>query len=132
MNVYNQIINPNTGRKVNISGKIGKQILKNYVQVLNNSQSGGEPETPSWKKKVKRAMFKIKIINGWSKLVKSKLYQIDSEILDSIEEKYLAISNNSSRFINKSVYDVFDNIELSWVKAISKKLYVEYTDNPKL
>ena len=32
---YNQITNPRTGRKVSINGKLGKQILKNYIGYLN-------------------------------------------------------------------------------------------------
>ena len=35
--MYNFIINPNTNRKVNISSKLGKKILNNYI----NSMSGG-------------------------------------------------------------------------------------------
>ena len=36
--MYNQIINPATGRKVNVNGKIGKQVLQQYRE-----QMGGEP-----------------------------------------------------------------------------------------
>ena len=38
MNNYKFIINPTTGRKVNINGKLGQQILNNYTQL---SQTGG-------------------------------------------------------------------------------------------
>jgi len=36
--MYNQIVNPATGRKVNVDGKIGKQVLQQYKEQL-----GGEP-----------------------------------------------------------------------------------------
>jgi len=36
--MYSKIINPKTGRAVNVNGRIGKQILKNYIDVMN----GGE------------------------------------------------------------------------------------------
>jgi len=36
--MYSKIVNPKTGRKVNIYGKLGKSILMEY---LNNSMSGG-------------------------------------------------------------------------------------------
>tara|TARA_B100001094_G_C18164522_1_gene791261 strand:+ start:1074 stop:1814 length:741 start_codon:yes stop_codon:yes gene_type:complete len=42
--MYNKIVNPNTGRKINTSSKLGKKILKNYFKQL-----GGKPdkdETP--------------------------------------------------------------------------------------
>jgi hypothetical protein len=32
---YNQIVNPETGRRVNINGKIGQKVLKNYIQEMN-------------------------------------------------------------------------------------------------
>ena len=46
MNKYNimeyyKIINPKTGRRVNLNGKIGKQILRNYIQEMN----GGAKDT---------------------------------------------------------------------------------------
>ena len=31
---YNYIVNPETGRKVNVTGKLGKQILKNYLKFI--------------------------------------------------------------------------------------------------
>ena len=33
---FNQIVNPKTGRKVNVNGKLGKQILQNYINELYN------------------------------------------------------------------------------------------------
>ena len=32
--MYSKIINPLTGRKVSITGKLGKTVLRNYLQVL--------------------------------------------------------------------------------------------------
>ena len=36
--MYNKIINPVTGRQVSIFGKLGKKILKNYINMI-----GGAP-----------------------------------------------------------------------------------------
>ena len=36
--MYSKIVNPKTGRKVNINGGIGKKVLKNYLYFLK----GGE------------------------------------------------------------------------------------------
>ena len=41
MSIYSKITNPLTGRKVNIDGKIGRQIIKNY---LNHLSGGSGPE----------------------------------------------------------------------------------------
>lgn len=35
--MYNQIINPNSGRKVSIYSKIGRNILRNYLSVIGGS-----------------------------------------------------------------------------------------------
>lgn len=37
--MYSKIVNPKTGRQVSINGRLGRQILKNYLIVLN----GGTP-----------------------------------------------------------------------------------------
>ena len=38
--MFSQIVNPKTNRKVNINSKIGKAVLRNYI----NIQSGGKVE----------------------------------------------------------------------------------------
>ena len=38
--MYSKIVNPSTGRKVNISSRLGRKILKNYLQVLKGGASG--------------------------------------------------------------------------------------------
>ena len=45
MDIYQYIVNPETGRKVNINGKIGKKVIKNY----NNQSAGADGEY--WKMK---------------------------------------------------------------------------------
>ena len=42
--MYSKITNPETGRKVNLFGKIGQQILKNYINVMNDGASRSEDE----------------------------------------------------------------------------------------
>ena len=36
--MWNKIVNPKTGRKVNINGKIGKSVLKNYINQLGGNE----------------------------------------------------------------------------------------------
>ena len=72
-------------------------------------------KSPSWKKKLKRALFKVKIINGWSKLVKDKLYAIDEKILDKLENKLNDILYHPDEYLNKHVNEVFDPEVSSWI-----------------
>jgi hypothetical protein len=39
--MYKYITNPNTGRKVSIYGKLGKQILNNYLKIQTGSSNEG-------------------------------------------------------------------------------------------
>jgi hypothetical protein len=38
MDKYQQIVNPLTNRSVSITGRIGRQILKNYLRVMSSSE----------------------------------------------------------------------------------------------
>lgn len=40
--MFDKIVNPETGRKVSIYGKIGKKVLKNYLNSLNGGSEGKE------------------------------------------------------------------------------------------
>jgi len=39
--MWNKIVNPETGRKVNINGKIGSKILQKYVRLMRQSTMSG-------------------------------------------------------------------------------------------
>ena len=64
---YNYIVNPETGRKVKINGKVGKTVLKKYAQVGGykacyiNWQCGKDKKCLHGRKKVG---FKIGFGNG--------------------------------------------------------------------
>jgi len=38
--MWNKIVNPKTGRKVNVNSKIGKSVLRNYMKQLGGAQQG--------------------------------------------------------------------------------------------
>ena len=40
--MYSQITNPSTGKKVNVYGKFGMNIIKNYIKILNNQVGGAK------------------------------------------------------------------------------------------
>lgn len=37
--IYNKIVNPETGRLVNIRGRLGRRVLRNYLTILNGGGS---------------------------------------------------------------------------------------------
>jgi len=42
--MWNKIVNPKTGRKVNLNSKMGKSILKNYIKQLGGAAGAAVPE----------------------------------------------------------------------------------------
>jgi len=42
--MYRKIVNPETGRKVNINGIIGKRVLRNYINLIGGSDNQPENE----------------------------------------------------------------------------------------
>ena len=48
---YSTIVNPTTNRKVNVNGKIGKRVLKNYIK-----QKGSATSVPLCSEKVRNEM----------------------------------------------------------------------------
>ena len=43
--MWNKIVNPKTGRKVNVNSNIGKKILKNYIKQLGGGKLKNNPQT---------------------------------------------------------------------------------------
>ena len=59
--MYNKIINPKTGRKVSIYGKIGKKILNNYIKFIGGAaaaESSTEYDESERKKNTKNFLNK--------------------------------------------------------------------------
>ena len=42
--MYNKIVNPLTGRKVSIYGKIGKEVIKNYLTQIGGAKCKNDSE----------------------------------------------------------------------------------------
>jgi len=58
--MYSKITNPETGRKISINGKLGKTILRNYINVLQ----GGDLTTKKSRKKIQKRKKNILIKGG--------------------------------------------------------------------
>ena len=52
--MWQKIINPKTGRKVSITSKLGKNILNNYINQLQNGGSGRVPSCKNLLKAIAR------------------------------------------------------------------------------
>ena len=127
---YSFIINPNTGRKVSIFGKIGQKVLKNY---LNNFQLGGSDlykqrgglrlcitGGPNRISILKKNNKKIILIGEehWRRAPTKVKEQIDRKIIEkSVSENCLHIVNLLKDTITKNKnkhYDLF--LEVSPLK----------------
>ena len=92
--MYSKITNPNTGKKVNVYGKYGIDIIKNYIEILNNHIGGDQERKKDMKKKKQhKKSISIKVLhyNGtisgsrelrkYNQAVVSKMYNtVDSDI----------------------------------------------------
>jgi len=58
--MYKKIYNPETGRKVNVNGKLGKKILRKYLYVLNGG-SGRNPSSATLNLGYLKSVGKIKL-----------------------------------------------------------------------
>tara|TARA_B110000208_G_C11743521_1_gene420821 strand:- start:835 stop:1134 length:300 start_codon:yes stop_codon:yes gene_type:complete len=94
--MYSKIINPKTGRKVNVNGRLGKSIIRNYIVFVNGGELGGKTKEALRKagnrQQYERRVKKLnKIRNmGKSKPVEQTLSeQIKSKITDRQLERRL-------------------------------------------
>ena len=94
--MYSKIINPKTGRKVNVNGRLGKSIIRNYIVFVNGGELGKKTKEVVIKadnrRQYERRVKKLnKIRNmGKSKPVEQTLSeQIKSKITDRQLERRL-------------------------------------------
>jgi uncharacterized protein YicC (UPF0701 family) len=58
--MYKTIVNPETGRKVNVNGKIGQRVRNNYKAQLGGGPSGGKTEPAVTTKKEEKKKKTLK------------------------------------------------------------------------
>ena len=64
--MYKKIINPKTGRKVSIYGKIGKKILNNYIKLIGgaaatDSDSDSDSDGDITEEQIQQEMFSLEV-----------------------------------------------------------------------
>ena len=104
--MWNKIVNPKTGRKVNLNTKIGKNILQNYLYFL---QKGGA-SMPNMLENI----WKYDIINGVATLI----INLGNMILKIIGDK--AVTFKQLLESGHSVNDIIEN------KLELKQNHIEY------
>jgi hypothetical protein len=77
--MYNKIINPNTGRSVKITSKLGRQILNNYITQLGGHTGPCAINKSSGRcRKSKKADGKCSVVNGrCQKIKKATVFSLD-------------------------------------------------------
>ena len=114
---FNTIVNPKTGRKASIYSKLGKSILRNYVNHLGGSLRGGaggnKEKTPkgalvtlvsSEGDKVEVAVSAIAI----SEFVNTMIYEDEEENMQEIP-----LPNVNTETLQKIVEFAFTHVEVS-------------------
>ena len=97
--MYSKILNPQTGRMVNIKGRLGREVLKKYLGVLNGGAAfmkmpNGQQATP--------------VSPWWQKLSQIKIPQLfkkHSRVLQDLVKKEGGIPHPGSKVGAKWQYD---------------------------
>ena len=66
--MYKKIINPKTGRKVSIYGKIGKKILNNYIKLIGGAavvNDNGQAMVGISEKRIHQEMLSLEELGDW-------------------------------------------------------------------
>ena len=107
--MYNQIVNPATGRKVNVDGKIGKQVLQQYKEQLGGERTffGRELNMPKFLGKKKLIKLNTsELLEGIKKKAPELLEGIKTTNLIEEFQKYM--SNEMGK--NYNIHEEIRNI----------------------
>tara|TARA_B100000963_G_scaffold135102_1_gene117471 strand:- start:3195 stop:3689 length:495 start_codon:yes stop_codon:yes gene_type:complete len=109
--MYTTIINPKTGRKVSIYGKIGQEVLKNY-----RYQLGGKCDGPD---KI-NASDLFDLDNGG---IREDYFNVVTELSDELNEEILLDNNRLIYPLYTAIYKCFDILGLNDDVEIPKKTH---------
>tara|TARA_B110000977_G_scaffold138669_1_gene176116 strand:- start:520 stop:1044 length:525 start_codon:yes stop_codon:yes gene_type:complete len=77
--MYTKVVNPKTGRKVAITSRLGKQIIKNYLNYLRGGESTGGEEL-SAAQRYKAQMTSIATMKGEVTKLETKVAELTAEL----------------------------------------------------
>jgi hypothetical protein len=89
--MYDKIVNPETGRKVNINSKLGQQILRNY-----NQQIGGATEAELDKAMIRIDIMEFELNQFFSALAMERERGRRRETFDDFQKRFWQHINYSS------------------------------------
>jgi hypothetical protein len=93
--MWNKILNPKTGRMVNINGKVGKQILKKYLKMLTGGSLAEYSEHKNLSVNEHFRKFQARNLENeetkWDRRRKNKSAEgFDDETIDAQREQRMA------------------------------------------
>jgi hypothetical protein len=137
MSIWNKIINPTTGRKVNINNKLGKFILENYIKQLGGAEStetGANIRYNLYKLVLAVNEINVNDMEKYEQVLIEMIQTVDLPMLQDIQVKHLRdirlytiiyIDDNLTEFetTKKHLNDLIDLINSNKVmnKSISEK-----------
>lgn len=112
--LYDKIVNPNTGKQVKINSSIGKKIVKNYLSIINSN--GGSNYNINTIKEIARKFNNIKsndiqkFLSSLEKLPKQSSINVFEKII-----KWVSYKENVKikKYINPDIFiDIFKNYQI--------------------
>ena len=109
--MYSKIVNPKTGRKVSITGRLGKTILRNYFNVLNGGSARDATLTPDFLVGLSNITISVMSLN---KVAKGE-FMIDNKApLSDLVDRIIELLNTSDDHWNIDNLKLIRNGEEIW------------------
>ena len=126
--MYKTIVNPETGRKVKVNGKIGKKVLNSYKKQF---QLGGDDKTWFWQQQIQvmldRTLEKI------TAMIRRRWFREQPGKTDELKTYFKSIQNalrdsEKKEIIKKLIYTITQSQGLRW--EFEPKLFIFPYDVP--
>ena len=118
--MYNKIINPKTGRTVNINGKLGRQIIVGYIEYMNAGASPGDEHSKSRKSRVRFDPTASKYDSKCNKLSYSECDDSNNE--ESFNCKWIYTKNRCIAIESDDLEELFyDRIDEDFYEMLSEE-----------
>ena len=125
--MWNKIVNPKTGRKVNINSKIGKSVLRNYMKQLGGAEAGLDPKEDEY---TSNAVAGLDPVEDGYTLLDIRLFGMkDHEFLETYQTEYLEklihiFPEDSSRSDATTIVETINDPQSVLVRNSSTGTYV--------
>ena len=125
--MFNKIVNPETGRKVNTKGRIGKKIIKNYLIQLGGSEQVNQAEPNILDIAKERCRNGLPTTEPSNEIEKYIFFHVNRDrakwaikrgeaiLRKSSKAGHFALSFNSSGTVRHSLVKYMPNNEKPWI-----------------